>query len=253
MAKQFEDQGGMATMDPSPLVRWVSSKVMPRLLGRAAVDRRRAKAERARQRAGEPHRIEYFHQLDDGYSHLAAQLLRPVLERYDVELELHLVSAEPGRNLPEPELLLELSRLDSAKVAPHYGLRFPEHVEAADPKLVELAGRTLAAASTADAPRIAVAVGDALWARDAVALEAGAVDQEIDPAMRLFEQALSLAPRYGPGYYYLAEAWLAKNNFSQARAFHHQAALYLENNSVWEGRVVRQGRRIDRAAAAALP
>ena len=78
-------------------------------------------------------------------------------------------------------------------------------------------------------------------------------DGQIDPAMRLFEQALSLAPRYGPGYYYLAEAWLSKNNFSQARAFHHQAALYLEDNSVWEGRVVRQRRRIDRAAAAALP
>ena len=78
-------------------------------------------------------------------------------------------------------------------------------------------------------------------------------DGQIDPAMRLFEQALSLAPRYGPGYYYLAEAWLAKNNFSHAQAFHHQAALYLEDNSVWQRRVVRQRRRIDRAAAAALP
>ncbi len=71
---------------------------------------------------------------------------------------------------------------------------------------------------------------------------------QIDPAMRLFEQALSLAPQYGPGYYFLAEAWIAKNNWSQARAFHRQAALYLEGNGRWEGRVVRQRRRIDRAA-----
>ncbi len=74
-------------------------------------------------------------------------------------------------------------------------------------------------------------------------------DGQIDPAMRLFEQALSLAPRYGPGYYYLAEAWMAKNNWPQARAFHRQAALYLEDNSAWKGRVARQRRRIDRAAA----
>ncbi|MEM7015230.1 MAG: vWA domain-containing protein, partial [Verrucomicrobiota bacterium] len=39
-----------------------------------------------RKRRGEPHRIEYFHQVEDAYSHLAAQLLRPLLERYDVEL-----------------------------------------------------------------------------------------------------------------------------------------------------------------------
>ena len=76
---------------------------------------------------------------------------------------------------------------------------------------------------------------------------------QVDPAMRLFEQALSLAPRYGPGYYYLAEAWLAKNDWPQARAFHRQAAFYLEDNSAWKGRVVRQRRRIDRAAAEALP
>ncbi len=73
-------------------------------------------------------------------------------------------------------------------------------------------------------------------------------DDQIDPAMRLFEQALSLAPRYGPGYYYLAEAWLIRNNWSQAREFHRQAALYLEVDGAWQARVAQQRRRIDRAA-----
>ena len=70
----------------------------------------------------------------------------------------------------------------------------------------------------------------------------------VDPAMRLFEQALSLAPRYGPGYFYLAEAWFTKSNWSQARAFHRQAALYLEDHAAWAVRVNHQRRRIDRAA-----
>jgi tetratricopeptide (TPR) repeat protein len=73
-------------------------------------------------------------------------------------------------------------------------------------------------------------------------------DGQIDPAMRLFEQALSLAPRYGPGYYYLAEAWLSRDNGSQAREFHRQAALYLESDKTWQTRVAQQRRRIDRAA-----
>ncbi len=73
-------------------------------------------------------------------------------------------------------------------------------------------------------------------------------DGQIDPAMRLFEQALSLAPRYGPGYYYLAEAWLTKDNWSQAREFHRQAVLYLDQDGAWKTRVAQQRRRIERAA-----
>jgi 2-hydroxychromene-2-carboxylate isomerase len=172
----------MATMDPPAIVRWLTSKVMTRMSSPAAVARRRAKAERARQRRSEPHRIEYFHQIDDGYSHLAVQLLRPLLERYDVELVFHLVAAVHDRNLPEPELLLRLSRTDSAKVAPHYGLRFPAETEATDPELVELGGRIIAAATPADVPEVTVAVGDALWAADGAAMDALARERGAAPA-----------------------------------------------------------------------
>jgi 2-hydroxychromene-2-carboxylate isomerase len=86
MAKQFEDQGGMATSDPSPILRWVTSRFATRLASRSSLERQRARVEKKRRRAGHGHRIEYFHQIDDGYSHLAAQLLRPVLESYDVDL-----------------------------------------------------------------------------------------------------------------------------------------------------------------------
>jgi hypothetical protein len=89
--------------------------------------------------------VEYFHQPADGYSHLAAQLLRPLVAHYDVELVCHLVSVARDRNLPEPDLLLPLSRYDSAKVAPHYGLSFPENAGEPDPEQLELAERILAA------------------------------------------------------------------------------------------------------------
>ena len=78
MAKEFADQGGTATMNPPAIVRWATSKLMSRLWRASAITRRRAKAERVRKRKGEPHRVEYFHQIDDGYSQLAAQLLEPL-------------------------------------------------------------------------------------------------------------------------------------------------------------------------------
>ena len=172
MAEQFEDQGGAATSDPSALMRWVTSRVARRLIAPGRLPKQRARAERARRKAGARHRVDYFHQVDDGYSHLAAQLLRPLVDRYDVELVCHLVTVARDRNLPEPDLFADLSRRDSAQVAPHYGLRFPENAPAPSPDRVGLASQILAAVEPAAFPEASVAVGDALWNGDSSGLAA---------------------------------------------------------------------------------
>lgn len=171
MAEQFRDQGGAATMDPGPLARWLTSKVMTRLFSPARVDKRRAAAEKTRIKQGARHRVEYFHQVDDGYSHLAAQVLQRLAERYDIDLECHLVEGPRGKNVAEPELLLQLSRYDAFHVAPEYGLDFPEHPATPDPALVQLASEILAAQGTGNFIRCAAGVGKALWAGDKVGLE----------------------------------------------------------------------------------
>jgi tetratricopeptide (TPR) repeat protein len=74
-----------------------------------------------------------------------------------------------------------------------------------------------------------------------------------DAALRLFEQAVALSPHYGPGHYYLAEAWLAKGNAPQAREFHRLAALYLEKVPGWQTRLADQARRLSRAPGTPLP
>ena len=158
----FQDQGGMAAMDPSALVRWATSKALRYLVGERREQRRRAKFERARRRAGAPHLVEYFHQIDDGYSHLAAQLLQPLLNAYDIELACHLVPPPSGPNAPEPTLLANLSRYDAAKIAPHYGLEFPGR-DAPDAELVAMATRLLANAHGAEFAALAPQVGDAVW------------------------------------------------------------------------------------------
>jgi 2-hydroxychromene-2-carboxylate isomerase len=125
---------------------------------------RRWLAERRRRIRREPHRIRYFHQVDDPYSHLAAQILAQLIARYDIEIEPWLVGPPPDEAAPERERLEAFSRRDAAAVAPGYGLDFPDVALPPDPNEIELASRQLFAALSGDrfveeAPQI----GDALW------------------------------------------------------------------------------------------
>jgi len=141
----------------SPVVSWALTH--PR---RRAV--RRFVAERRRRFAGEPHRILYFHQVDDPYSHLAAQVLSELSRRYDIVLEPHLVGPPPDDAAPERERLEAFARKDAADVAPFYGLEFPVAATPPDPSDVEQATRTLAGAIGAKRfVEVTARVGDVLW------------------------------------------------------------------------------------------
>ena len=165
---------GAEMANPSRPLRWAMSRLLARAADPDRLAVRRAKVEAKRQRTGAAHVVEYFHQVDDGYSHLAAQMLGALVERYDIRLVCHLVPAPSGPNAPEPDFLLGLSRYDAARIGPHYGLSFPGGVEAPGRELVELATRILGAvvadsdAFVDAAPR----VGDALWTGSMDALQA---------------------------------------------------------------------------------
>ena len=57
-----------------------------RLFSRERLLRRRAKAEQKRVKAQAPHELHYFHQVDDPYSALVADVLPALLARYDITL-----------------------------------------------------------------------------------------------------------------------------------------------------------------------
>ena len=48
MSEQFKDQGGFATSNPSGLMRFLTSRVISRVTRPSVLEKRRAKAERAR-------------------------------------------------------------------------------------------------------------------------------------------------------------------------------------------------------------
>ena len=67
-----------------------------------------------------------------------------------------------------------------------------------------------------------------------------------DNAIRLLEQAIGLNPDNGPCYYYLAQAWLKKGVFSEAKEFNSLAQIYLKDDKEWLIRVENQAHQISR-------
>ena len=173
MAEKSKKPHGGEMANPSPPLRWVMSKVLARAADPERIAARRRKLEARRRKAGAAHIVEYFHQVDDGYSHLAAQMLGPFIERYQVRLVCHLVGPPTGPNAPEPDFLMDLSRYDATRIGPHYGLKFPGSEGAPDRGLVDLAMRILASIVTDSGAFVdaAARVGDALWSGSMEALE----------------------------------------------------------------------------------
>ena len=207
MSEQFKEQGGAATMDPSAFLRWATSKVMTRLCQPQRLANQRAKIERARVKAGAAHIVEYFHQVEDGYSHLAAQVLQSLARRYDIELVCHLVTGPQGRNVPEPELLLQLSRYDAFHVAGEYGLVFPQHDAPLPAGLVTLATSILAAQDNQQFIERAAEVGQALWAEDEATLQ-------------------RLAQRYGQATDAMVSERIAKGSARRDALKHYSGAMF---------------------------
>ena len=108
--------------------------------------------------------IRYFHQLDDPYSHLAVQMLSPLLARYDIALEIHLVPAPDDAAAPERERLRCYGLRDAVRLARTYGLEFPPAARLPAPETAMLATRRLAAdLAPPSFAALAPVVGAALW------------------------------------------------------------------------------------------
>lgn len=106
----------------------VRSLLMPALserwLSRERLLKKRAQAERVRRAKGEPHRIHYFHQVDDPYSALVAGSLPALTQRYEFELVAHVVGPPSDAVAPDRDRLVVHSRKDAQALAAHHGLSF---------------------------------------------------------------------------------------------------------------------------------
>jgi 2-hydroxychromene-2-carboxylate isomerase len=147
----------------SAMMRLVASRWLPKAVHLAWEGMRLVRRE--------PHKLLYFHQMDDPYSFLTAQALKPLLETYRVELVPYLVRPPTDDNAPERKLLKLWARRDAADVAPHYGLQFTDRGEPS-PTVVHVAQRILSSASPRDFPGWGLAVSRAAWSGDTAVLKA---------------------------------------------------------------------------------
>ncbi|MDG1942733.1 MAG: DsbA family protein [Halioglobus sp.] len=213
MAEQFKEQGGAATMDPNAAVRWATSKLMTQICNPQRQTKIRAQVEKNRLKSGKEHIVEYFHQAQDGYSHLAAQVLQSLSERYNIQLVCHLVSGPQGKNSAEPERLLQLSRYDSFHVAPEYGLSFPLHKEELRENLVQVASGILSALDSQAFIDHAAEIGDALWRDDEASLNSLAEQLGCNPPEAVKERLDAGNARreelnhYSGGMFFYGDEW----------------------------------------------
>ena len=159
-------------VDPPAWFRWAMRWQLDAVTNIRRVNRRRERFEARRLKQGAPHEVHYFHQPDDPYSHLAAQVLTKFADKYDVSIIPHLIRASGGRNQPESEKLARWARRDAQLIAPHLGLAFPAQAgtvpdeEALDLGTCILAGLSPQAFLTHLQP-----VSDAMWAGDVAGLK----------------------------------------------------------------------------------
>jgi len=114
--------------------------------------------------------IDYFHQVDDPYSHLAVQLLVPLARRYGVTVRPWLVPPPDDAAAPERARLAAYALRDAPRAAAEYGLKFPGGAQPPAPQAVREAAATLSQAlSEPDFAERAMVVGAALWTGGCVA------------------------------------------------------------------------------------
>ncbi|MEM9072157.1 MAG: DsbA family protein [Myxococcota bacterium] len=147
--------------------------------------------------------VTFYHQVDDPYSHLLAQALVPVVERFAITLK-PVVVPPPGADAdPEPQKRLAFAMRDASELAARRDIRFPQDPKPpAEDRVRRVNAVLLAERPAAEWLRAAVTLGDALWDDDGDALatavkEFGTVSgQSVRPTLEANYQTLRRAKHY---------------------------------------------------------
>ncbi len=165
-------QKGAADSNPSALKRWLVSRYVSHITSEKVIQSKRLKVEKLRIKHKQPYVIDYFHAVDDPYSHLAVQLIKPLLSAYghnsQVQVKCHLVTSLDAVNMPEPELFYSLALRDARTIAPYFKLNFPNATTIPNDKHLSVANAILTMAlDESECPltfaETAEKVGLALW------------------------------------------------------------------------------------------
>jgi 2-hydroxychromene-2-carboxylate isomerase len=194
-------------VDPPRLLRFFLSKRFSRLANTQWRAKKRVAAEKKRKAGGRPHVVEYFHQVDDPYSHLMAQVVAQFAERYDIEFVPHLIRATGGSSQPEEEKLAVWARRDCGLIAQHYGLSFPDDAGVVpEPELQQAANRALTKLGAKDFLNQVEGISAALWSGGPI--DWGDVTaQDAEAALEAGSARLAALDHYSGAMLYYAGEW----------------------------------------------
>jgi len=194
-------------VDPPRLLRFFVSKRLSRFANAQWKAKKRAAAEKSRNAEGRAHVVEYFHQVDDPYSHLMAQVVAQFAESYDIEVVPHLIRATGGRSQPEEEKLAVWARRDCGLIAPHYGLSFPDNAGVVpEPQLQQAANRALTKLGAKDFLTQVEGISTSLWSDGSI--DAGQVKaEEAEAALDAGSARLAELDHYSGAMLYYAGEW----------------------------------------------
>jgi 2-hydroxychromene-2-carboxylate isomerase len=202
----------------------------------------RSRREFARRISGSPHRIDFFHQVDDPYSELAIQAIAELRNRYRVDFRFFLVSQTDRTHAPEQELLMEYAMRDCAWIAPHYGLEFPQNASRPrEDRLRRVEGMLAGLTTDSRFLDVALAAGRALWKHDSRDLD---VLEERIPVLSRDETQRQLADgnalRRRRRHYSGAMFWYAGDWYWGVDRLHH-----LERRLIELGAAGSEGKSLD--------
>lgn len=194
-------------VDPPRLLRFFLSKRFGRFANARWRAKKRAAAEKSRNAEGRAHVVEYFHQVDDPYSHLMAQVVAQFAESYDIEVVPHLIRATGGRSQPEEEKLAVWARRDCGLIAPHYGLSFPDNAGVVpEPEFQQAANRALTKLGAKDFLNQVKGISTSLWSDGSI--DAGQVAvEEAEAALETGSARLAELDHYSGAMLYYAGEW----------------------------------------------
>lgn len=149
----------------------------------------------------------YFHQPDDPYSHLTAQVLTDLQARYDIDLQIYLVDEPSDEMAPEREALRAYSRRDAAKIAPFHGLSFTDMGSQPSEASLAFARRNLAASS--NLAKAATEIGEAFWADNTDKLDRTAMvsDEQTEAVFAAGEKKRDALGHYLGATFYFEGEW----------------------------------------------
>ncbi|HXA46017.1 MAG TPA: DsbA family protein [Burkholderiaceae bacterium] len=172
--------------------------ISERLLSRKRLLKLRARSERKRVANRQRHQVHYFHQIDDPYSALTAQVLPQLLSRYDIELIPHIVGAPPADAAPERDKLIAYSRRDAQLLAQHHGLNFRDPgAQPASQAQEDAAALLVAAIDKHDFTKIVGSVSTRLWENGSSVAEVALQRADREAVSAHIEAANQLRQRLG--------------------------------------------------------